>query len=60
MESEVSTLKRRYEESKLQGKAMKQTVKIQRDKSRQLIMACASKLQEKEAAIERVRDIKLW
>ncbi len=54
MESEVTTLKRRYAESKLQGKAMKQTVRIQRDKSRQLIMACACKLQEKEAIIEKV------
>lgn len=55
MESEVYTLKRRYFESRQQGKAMKQTVRVQRDKCRQLITACAYKLQEKEAEIERLQ-----
>ena len=41
-------------ESKQNEKSMKQTIRLQRDKSRQLITACAFKLQEKEAEVEKV------
>jgi hypothetical protein len=54
MESEVSTLKKRYVESRQMGRGLKETVRVQRDKSRQLIIACTYKLQEKEAVIEKV------
>ena len=52
MESDVTTMKKRIMESKQNEKSMKQTIRLQRDKSRQLITACAFKLQEKEAEVE--------
>ena len=42
------------EECKLRSRSLRETARHQRDKSRQLIVACASKLQEKEAIIEQV------
>ena len=54
MESDVTTMKKRIMESKQNEKSMKQTIRLQRDKSRQLITACAFKLQEKEADVEKV------
>jgi hypothetical protein len=36
------------------NKSMKQLIRVQKDKSRQLIVACAYKLQEKEAEIKNV------
>ena len=54
MESDVTTMKKRIMESKQNEKSMKQTIRLQRDKSRQLITACAFKLQEKEAEVEKV------
>jgi len=47
-------MKKRIMESKQNEKSMKQTIRLQRDKSRQLITACAFKLQEKEAEVEKV------
>jgi len=46
---------KRIMESKQNEKSMKQTIRLQRDKSRQLITACAVKLQEKEAEVEKIR-----
>ena len=54
MESDVTTMRKRIMESKQNEKSMKQTIRLQRDKSRQLITACAVKLQEKEAEVEKV------
>ena len=54
MESEVNLLRRRYLDSVQSNKSMKQLIKVQKDKSRQLIVACAYKLQEKEAEIKNV------
>ena len=54
MESEVNLLRRRYLDSVQSNKSMKQLIRVQKDKSRQLIVACAYKLQEKEAEIKNV------
>jgi hypothetical protein len=54
MESEVNLLRRRYLDSVQANKSMKQLIKDQKEKSRQLIVACAFKLQEKEAEIKSV------
>ena len=54
MEGEVNLLRKRMEECKLRSRSLRETARHQRDKSRQLIVACASKLQEKEAIIEQV------
>jgi len=43
------------EECKLRSRSLRETARHQRDKSRQLIVACASKLQEKEAIIEQMK-----
>lgn len=59
MESEVNLLRRRYLDSVQSNKSMKQLIRVQKDKSRQLIVACAYKLQEKEAEIKNVRFL-LW
>lgn len=55
MESEVNLLRRRYLDSVQSNKSMKQMLRVQKDKSRQLIVACAYKLQEKEAEIKNLR-----
>ena len=62
MEVEVNLLRRRYLDSVQSNKSMKQLIKVQKDKSRQLIVACAYKLQEKEAEIKNVSlgPIGLW
>ena len=57
MESEVNLLRRRYLDSVQSNKSMKQLMKVQKDKSRQLIVACAYKLQEKEAEIKNVSQV---
>ena len=57
MESEVNLLRRRYLDSVQSNKSMKQLIKVQKDKSRQLIVACAYKLQEKEAEIKNVSPV---
>jgi len=59
MESEVNLLRRRYLDSVQSNKSMKQLIRVQKDKSRQLIVACAYKLQEKEAEIKNVRFLLL-
>lgn len=50
----MSLMKRRVMESKQNERSMKQTIRLQRDKSRQLIAACACKLEEKEAEVMQV------
>ena len=60
MESEVNLLRRRYLDSVQSNKSMKQLIRVQKDKSRQLIVACAYKLQEKEAEIKNVRALYLY
>ena len=54
METEVQSLKRRYYESRQKIRALKDAMKEQRTKSRQLIVSCALKIQEREQDIERV------
>ena len=60
MEGEVNLLRKRMEECKLRSRSLRETARHQRDKSRQLIVACASKLQEKEAIIEQVISVICW
>ena len=54
MECEVNLLKRKVQEYQEHTKNLRDFSRGQRDKLRQVIMACASQLQEKEAAIEQV------
>ena len=56
METEVMTLKTKYFELRQKYRNAKDTLKEQRMKSRQLIVNCALKLQEKENEIERVKN----
>jgi len=55
MEIEVNVLHRRYSNLAEKNKSLKQCLKIQNCKSRQLIVACGFKLQEKEEEIKGVR-----
>ena len=59
MECEVNLLKRKVQEYQEHTKNLRDFSRGQRDKLRQVIMACASQLQEKEAAIEQVSLILL-
>ena len=52
MECEVNLLKRKVQEYQEHTKNLRDFSRGQRDKLRQVIMACASQLQEKEVAIE--------
>ena len=55
MESdEVHLLKRRFIESRQQSRTMKQILREQKERSRQIITAFAVKLQEKEEEIQNV------
>ena len=57
MESdEINALKRRYFDTRQQSRDAKARMRQQRERSRQLIAACAQKLQEKELQIETVRE----
>lgn len=60
MESEVNLLRRRYLDSVQANKSMKQLLKLQKDKSRQLIVACGYKLQEKEVEMKSVRHLHFY
>jgi len=55
MECEVNLLKRKVQEYQEHTKNLRDFSRGQRDKLRQVIMACASQLQEKEAAMEQIR-----
>jgi len=55
MECEVNVLKRKVQEYQEHTKNLRDFSRAQRDKLRQVIMACASQLQEKEAAMEQMR-----
>ena len=55
MEADMMSLKRRYFESRQKVRALKDTMREQRAKSRQLIVSVALKLHEKEKQIEEVR-----
>lgn len=55
MESEVSTYKKRYMETRLSYKELKREMREQRDKTRQIIAICGSKLQEKENEVIQIR-----
>ena len=54
MECEVNLLKRKVQEYQEHTKNLRDFSRGQRDKLRQVIMACASQLQEKEATMEQV------
>ena len=56
----MNLLRKRMEECKLRSRSLRETARHQRDKSRQLIVACASKLQEKEAVIEQVKLLRTY
>eukprot|EP00095_Tigriopus_kingsejongensis_P000355 maker-scaffold1125_size61249-snap-gene-0.15 protein:Tk00355 transcript:maker-scaffold1125_size61249-snap-gene-0.15-mRNA-1 annotation:"PREDICTED: hypothetical protein LOC100748446" len=58
METEVMSLKRRYIETKQRYKALRTMMKENRMKSRQLMVQCALKLQEKEVEIEEIQKTK--
>lgn len=63
MECEVNLLKRKVQEYQEHTKNLRDFSRGQRDKLRQVIMACASQLQEKEAAMEQVSlafTLKFW
>ena len=52
---EALTLKSRYLESRQKSKNMREAMREQKQRSRQLIVACAKKMQDQESEIERVR-----
>ena len=54
MECEVNVLKRKVQEYQEHSKNLREFSRAQRDKLKQVIVACASQLQEKEAAMEQV------
>jgi len=55
MECEVNVLKRKVQEYQEHTRNLREFSRGQRDKLKQVIMACASQLQEKEAAMEQMR-----
>jgi len=55
MECEVNVLKRKVQEYQEHSKNLREFSRAQRDKLKQVIVACASQLQEKEAAMEQMR-----
>jgi len=55
MECEVNVLKRKVQEYQEHTKNLRDFSRAQRDKLKQVIVACASQLQEKEAAMEQMR-----
>ena len=59
MEAEMSALKRRHFESRLKVRALREAMREQRAKSRQLIVSVALKLHEKEKQIDEVRPLSL-
>ena len=56
---EINALKRRYFDARQQNRESKARMRQQRERSKQLIAACAQKLQEKELQIETVRFLLL-
>ena len=55
MENEIMSVTRRYMESRQKVRALKDLLKEQRVKSRQLIVSCAMKLQEREKEAEQLK-----
>ena len=55
MEAEMAALKRRHFEQRQRARALREAMREQRAKSRQLIVSVALKLHEKEKQIEEVR-----
>ena len=55
MEAEMAALRRRHFESRQKARALREALREQRAKSRQLIVSVALKLHEKEKQIEEVR-----
>merc|ERR1712223_1150722 len=55
MECEVNVLKRKVQEYQEHTRNLREFSRGQRDKLKQVIVACASQLQEKEAAMEQMR-----
>ena len=51
---EALALKSRYLESRQKSKNMREAMREQKQRSRQLIVACAKKMQDQESEIERV------
>ena len=60
MECEVNVLKRKVQEYQEHTKNLRDFSRAQRDKLKQVIVACASQLQEKEAAMEQVNCYKAY
>ena len=56
MEAEMAALRRRHFESRQKARALREALREQRAKSRQLIVSVALKLHEKEKQIEEVRQ----
>ena len=56
MEAEMAALKRRHFEQRQRARALREAMREQRAKSRQLIVSVALKLHEKEKQIEEVRQ----
>jgi len=55
MESEVCIVKKRFLETKESERLLKENVRVQQDKSRQLLAACLYKIKETESYVEKVR-----
>ena len=59
MESEVCIVKKRFLETKESERLLKENVRVQQDKSRQLLAACLYKIKETESYVEKVRPYPL-
>ena len=59
MESEVCIVKKRFLETKESERLLKENVRVQQDKSRQLLAACLYKIKETESYVEKVRPFPL-
>ena len=57
MEAEMAALKRRHFEQRQRARALREAMREQRAKSRQLIVSVALKLHEKEKQIQEVRPL---
>ena len=62
MECEVSQLKRQAMEREKHSRSLKEVARTRKDKTRQLLVVCAHKLEEKEATIQQVEllDCIMW
>jgi hypothetical protein len=58
MYEDGAALKHRYLESRQKSKNMKEMMREQKQRSRQLMAACAKKMQEQEVEIERVSELR--